>query len=69
MDELENAPMVGPDEFRRLAFHHGNCEAEQVSTAPLVLEGGSVLLRSKPGRGFVRASDGAIVAVLNPDLA
>lgn len=65
MGELERAPLVGVEEFGRIASIHRSVEAEAVSIAPLALDNGTMLLRSLPGRLFVRDKHGAIVAVLN----
>ncbi len=69
MDELERAPLVGVEEFRRIAGIQGNVEAESVPMNPLPLDNGTMLLRSRPGRIFVRDKPGAIVAVLSRCLA
>jgi hypothetical protein len=69
MDELDDAPLVGRAEFRRLAEIHGYPQAEEIPTEPLKLSGGRLLLRSRPGRWFLKNASGRVVAVANPDLA
>ncbi|MDR7147146.1 hypothetical protein [Rhizobium sp. BE258] len=69
MDELDVAPVVGRAEFRRLAEIHGCPEAEEIPTEPLKLSDGRLLLRSRPGRWFLKDANGVVVAVANPDLA
>lgn len=69
MDELDGAPVVGAEEFRRVASIQGHADADPVPMNPLPLDNGTMLLRSRPGRLVVRDRSGAIVAVLNQDRA
>ena len=65
MDGLAGVPYVGVEEFRRLASIQGYADAESVPMDPLPLGNGTMLLRSRPGRLFVRDRSGAIVTILN----
>jgi hypothetical protein len=69
MSDIDKAPVVGWAEYTRLSEKYGNSQAEEIATEPLILSDGCLLLRSRPGRCFVRDASGNVAGVLNRNQA